>query len=75
MRLFPFHEGVNAGRLGLDPRLCPYDKMTPEYWGWQRGHNWACEFLAAMCAEEEEPNYADARTTASEPQRGESNAV
>ena len=33
----PFKEGLGAGLVGADPRVCPYDKMTKEWDEWQRG--------------------------------------
>lgn len=39
----PYVEGFHAGEDGLDPRECPYEKMTAEYREWQRGHALAVE--------------------------------
>lgn len=36
-----FEEGFMAGKEGCDPRLCPFDKMTRDWYSWQRGHTLA----------------------------------
>jgi hypothetical protein len=30
--LFVFKDGIEAGLLGADPRSCPWDKMTSEWY-------------------------------------------
>jgi hypothetical protein len=37
-----YGEGFAAGLRGDDPRLCPYEKMTFEWWAWQKFHGLAC---------------------------------
>lgn len=41
------HEGYEAGIQGLDPRMCPYEKCTAEWYEWQRWHGWGVEVYVA----------------------------
>lgn len=43
----PFELGWVAGLTDTDPRLCPYDKMTPEWREWNSFRNKACEYVRA----------------------------
>ena len=43
----PMHEGYEAGIQGLDPRMCPYEKCTAEWYEWQRWHGWGVEVYVA----------------------------
>lgn len=41
----PFSQGFAAGLFGLDPRDCPFDKLTAEWTKWQQGHGLAAEYM------------------------------
>ncbi len=38
-----FEQGWFAGIEGCDPRACPFEKMTREWYAWQRGHGLAVQ--------------------------------
>ena len=40
----PLKLGWEAGLRGDDPRLCPFEKMTREYYEWQRWHAFGIAF-------------------------------
>jgi ribosome modulation factor len=44
----PMHEGYEAGIQGLDPRMCPYEKLSKEWREWQMWHGWGTEIGRAM---------------------------
>lgn len=44
-----FKDGVDAGLLGADPRVCPWDKMTREWYEWQRGQAWGVQLSQLSC--------------------------
>lgn len=41
----PFEEGWVAGLIGTDPRLCPFEKTTPEWREWQSFHGKAVDYM------------------------------
>lgn len=41
----PFELGWKAGLAGDDPRLCPFDKLTAEWYEWQSWRTFACGLL------------------------------
>jgi hypothetical protein len=41
----PWEQGWISGLIGEDPRLCPYDKMTKEWYEWQSFHGKGIEFM------------------------------
>lgn len=43
----PFELGWVAGLTDTDPRLCPYEKTTPEWREWQSFRNMACDYIVA----------------------------
>lgn len=49
----PFYLGFQAGIEGLDPRLCPYQKITREWYEWQRWHKWGIELAWGIKPESE----------------------
>ena len=38
-----FQDGFISGIHGLDPRCCPYPKMSGEWRTWQKWHAWGTE--------------------------------
>jgi len=38
-----FQDGFISGLHGVDPRLCPYPKLTAEWRTWQKWHIWGTE--------------------------------
>jgi ribosome modulation factor len=40
--------GWQAGIAGIDPRLCPYEKLSAEAAEWLKFHTWACELVAFL---------------------------
>ncbi|MET4184978.1 hypothetical protein ABIB94_007107 [Bradyrhizobium sp. JR7.2] len=40
----PFEEGWVAGLMGIDPRFCPFEKMTTEWREWQSFHGKATDY-------------------------------
>lgn len=45
----PFELGWVAGLTGADPRLCPFEKMTPEWREWQSFHGKAVGYRGLTC--------------------------
>lgn len=45
-----------AGLLGLDPRFCPFDKMTAEWREWQSFHGKAVDYVrsSSLTVEQEQ---------------------
>ncbi len=48
--------GFQAGIDGLDPRLCPYDKLTREWGAWVRWHELGIRY--AHGEDVDEPPYS-----------------
>jgi hypothetical protein len=42
--MMPFELGFIAGLRGVDPRLCPFEKLTAEWREWQRFRGFGCEY-------------------------------
>jgi ribosome modulation factor len=40
-----FELGYYAGLCGDDPRSCPYENMTKEWYNWQFAHRWGCVYM------------------------------
>jgi ribosome modulation factor len=41
----PFMHGYEAGLRGVDPRSCPYEKLSLQWQSWQRGHALGAVYL------------------------------
>lgn len=44
----PFELGFHAGFRGVDPRLCPFEKMTKEWREWITFHRFGCEYITMV---------------------------
>lgn len=45
---FPYAEGVEAGKQGLEVRDNPYDRSTRDGHAWERGRQWGVYWRSAL---------------------------